>query len=188
MRTRALIALRGAAAAFLAGTAAAQSTPDIREIRGPKAVPLAGSSLWLTVLAGVLIAAALGAFIWYLLRHRRPTLTPSQQALKGLEEARSLMQPGSAREFGIAASEVIRRYIERRFGMIATQRTTEEFLQALLQSPEAALSQHRALLAEFLQQCDLIKFAGAGGALSDLESLLSSARGFVQATSGPSTP
>ena len=95
------------------------------------------------------------------------------------------MQPATAREFGIAASEVIRNYIEKRFNVIATQRTTEEFLQTLLQSSNEALARHRALLAEFLQQCDFVKFAGASLASTDMEALLQSARRFVLETSEP---
>jgi hypothetical protein len=92
------------------------------------------------------------------------------------------MLPATAREFGIAASEVIRGYIEKRFDVVATQRTTEEFLQTLLQSSNDALARHRSLLAEFLHQCDFVKFAGASLAVTDMESLLRSARGFVLET------
>jgi hypothetical protein len=92
------------------------------------------------------------------------------------------MSPATAREFGIAASEVIRSYIEKRFAVIATQRTTEEFLQALLQSSNEALARHRSLLAQFLQQCDFVKFAGTSLAVTDMESLFQSARSFVSAT------
>ncbi len=41
---------------------------------------------------------------------------------------------------------------------------------------------HRSLLAEFLHQCDFVKFAGASLAVADMESLLRSARGFVLET------
>jgi hypothetical protein len=95
------------------------------------------------------------------------------------------MSPATAREFGIAASEVIRSYIEKRFDVIATQRTTEEFLQTLLQSSNEALARHRALLAEFLQQCDFVKFAGASLAVADMEALFQSARSFVLETGKP---
>ena len=93
------------------------------------------------------------------------------------------MNPATAREFGSAASEVIRDYIERRFNVISTQRTTEEFLQALLEGSNETLIRHRPLLADFLQQCDYVKFAGASLAASDMEALLNSARGFVVETS-----
>ena len=80
--------------------------------------------------------------------------------------------PATAREFGIAASEVIRSYIEKRFNVVATQRTTEEFLQSLLQGSNETLARHRPLLADFLQQCDFVKFAGASLAAADMEALV----------------
>jgi hypothetical protein len=98
------------------------------------------------------------------------------------------MQPATAREFGTAASEVIRTYIEKRFDVIATQRTTEEFLQTLLQGPNEALARHRSLLAEFLQQCDFVKFAGSSLAVTDMEALFQSARSFVRETGEPTAP
>ena len=168
---------------LLAGTASAAGEGDIRDIRGPKTL-LAGSSM----IPAVIVVVALCAYIVWR-RRRRGTrarsLTLAEQALARLEETRPLMRPDSAREFGIAASEVIRNYIERRFNVIATQRTTEEFLQALLQTSNEALARHRALLAGFLQQCDFIKFAGASLAVADLEALFQSARGFVLETGEP---
>ncbi|MGA8705445.1 MAG: hypothetical protein WB646_00505 [Steroidobacteraceae bacterium] len=92
------------------------------------------------------------------------------------------MHPETARAFGIAASDVIRDYIEKRFEVVATQRTTEEFLQALLQSPQGTLVRHRPLLTQFLQQCDLVKFAGDSLAATDMESLFQSAHRFVLET------
>ena len=171
--------------ALLAGSALAESAEDIRDIRGPKSVP--GSWVLPAVLAGVVVAALCAYAVWRR-RHRavrRRDLTISEQALEGLERARPLMRPATAREFGIAASEVIRNYIEKRFDVVATQRTTEEFLQALLQNSNEALARHRALLAEFLQQCDFVKFAGASLGAADLESLFRSARGFVLETGEP---
>ena len=162
----------------------ARADEDIRDIRGPKSVLVQSGWMPAVVVGAIIVVAVLAYFIW---RRRGRGVAPrrltlSEQTLERLEKTKPLMRPESAREFGIAASEVIRDYIERRFSVIATQRTTEEFLQALLQSTNEALSRHRALLAEFLQQCDFIKFAGTSLALADLESLFQSARGFVLAT------
>ena len=171
----------------LAVGAFARAEEDIREIRGPKSV-LAGSWVPPAVLVGALLVALGAAYVIWRRRHReaRPrNLTLSEQTLERLEGTRPLMQPATAREFGIAASEVIRNYIEKRFNVIATQRTTEEFLQTLLQSSNEALARHRSLLAEFLQQCDFVKFAGASLAVADMESLFQSARGFVLETGEP---
>jgi hypothetical protein len=171
--------------ATLAGGPLAQAEEDIRDIRGPKAVP--GSWL-LPALLAVAIGVALCAYALWRRRQRgtrRRSLTLAEQALERLENTRPLMRPATAREFGIAASEVIRNYIEKRFEVIATQRTTEEFLQTLLQSSNETLARHRALLEEFLQQCDLVKFAAQSLAVTDMEALFQSARGFVLQTGEP---
>jgi len=171
--------------ALLSGSALAESAEDIRDIRGPKAVP--GSWVVPAALVGALVLALCAYAVWRW-RHRedrRRPLTLMEQTLERLESTRPLMRPATAREFGIAASEAIRDYIEKRFDVVATQRTTEEFLQALLQSSNEALARHRALLAEFLQQCDFVKFAGSSLAVTDMESLFRSARGFVLETAEP---
>ena len=172
--------------ALLLGAALAEAEEDIRDIRGPKAVT--GSWVLPAVLAGAIVIALCAYAVWRR-RHRgtpRRSLTLSEQALERLENTRPLMRPATAREFGIAASEVIRNYIEKRFEVIATQRTTEEFLQTLLQSSNETLARHRSLLEEFLQQCDLVKFAAGSLAVTDMESLFRSARGFVMETGEPS--
>jgi hypothetical protein len=171
--------------ALLLGAALAEAEEDIRDIRGPKAAP----SSW--VLPAVLAGAIVVALCAYAVRRRRHRETPgrsltlSEQALERLENTRPLMRPATAREFGIAASEVIRNYIEKRFDVIATQRTTEEFLQTLLQSSNETLARHRSLLEEFLQQCDFVKFAAGSLTVTDMESLFRSARGFVLETGEP---
>ena len=146
-------------------------------------------------LVPALFAAAAVAALWvYVVWRRRrrrisaPTLSLADRTLQRLDNTRPLMRPDTARAFGIAASGLIRDYIEKRFEVVATQRTTEEFLQALLQSPNEALARHRSLLAEFLQQCDLVKFAGDSLAVADMESLFSSARRFVLETGETSIP
>jgi hypothetical protein len=172
--------------ALLLGAALAEAEEDIRDIRGPKAMP--GSWVLPAVLAGAIAVVLFCAYSVWRRRHRGTgprSLTLSEQALERLESTRPLMRPATAREFGIAASEVIRSYIEKRFDVIATQRTTEEFLQTLLQSSNEMLARHRSLLEEFLQQCDFVKFAAGSLTVTDMESLFRSARGFVLETGEP---
>jgi hypothetical protein len=176
------IAASCARLALLPAAALGETAEDIRDIRGPKAV----SASWVLPAAlAAAIAIALCLYVVWRRRHRataRRALTLSEQTLQRLDGTRPLMRPESAREFGIAASELIRDYIEKRFAVVALQRTTEEFLQALLQSPHAALVRHRLLLADFLQQCDFVKFAGNSLAVTDMEPLFQSARRFVLET------
>jgi hypothetical protein len=185
-------ALSGVLSAVLSvattATAVAQAVEDIRDIRGPKfTLPP-----WLlpAVIAGAVLLAFGGFRLWRRLRRRRQprVLLPFEVALQRLEEMRALMQPDDAREFSIAVSDVVRRYIEERFGVTATHRTTEEFLHDLLESSHAPLARHRALLSEFLQACDLVKFAGMSLTLQNMESLHHSARAFVLETAKPDEP
>jgi hypothetical protein len=170
------------------GVAAGDPSEDIRDIRGPKFI----LPWWLVpaLLAAVVIIALLGVGAWrWLRRRRRPrALLPFEVALQRLEDIRPLMQPQSVREFSTAVSDIVRSYIELRFDLIATHRTTEEFLRDLLESSKASLVRHRALLSEFLQQCDLVKFAGISLTPQTMESLHHSARAFVLETAQPEAP
>jgi len=168
----------------MTATASIGVAEDIRDIRGPK------TELTSAVLVPALIAGAVVIAIgFYIFRRRRGGGTPArkltllEQTLQSLERTRPLMNPATAREFGNAASEVVRNYIEKRFDVVATQRTTEEFLASLLQGSNDSLARHRPLLADFLQQSDYLKFAGASLGVADLEALFNSARGFVVETS-----
>jgi Domain of unknown function (DUF4381) len=159
-----------------------EAAQDIRDIRGLKAVP--GSWVVPALVAAAMVVALCAYLVWRRRRRatRAPALTLSERTLQRLDGTRPLMRPETARAFGIAASELIREYIEQRFDVVATQRTTEEFLQALLHSSNEALARHRALLTDFLQQCDFVKFAGDSLAVTDMESLFQSARRFVLET------
>jgi hypothetical protein len=164
-----------------AGTIAAPGVEDIRDIRGPIYV-LPG---WvLPALIGGAVLAALGLYGLWRARRKRTArvLLPHELALQRLEDISALMQPARAREFSIAASDIVRLYIEQRFSVTATRRTTEEFLRDLLGSSDAALARHQGLLGEFLHQCDIVKFAAQSLTLQNMESLRQSARAFVLAT------
>ena len=177
---------RAAAAALIgmvlgAGACAAPVAEDIRDIRGPKY--LLPDWLWSALLGGAVLLA-LGIYgLWRWRRSRAArVLLPYEIALQRLEEIAALMSPARAREFSIAVSDIIRLYIEQRFNVTATRRTTEEFLRDLLDSSDAALARHQGLLGEFLHQCDFVKFAALSLTQQNMESLRQSARAFVLAT------
>jgi hypothetical protein len=187
------IGRRFAAAAALssmsicAGFGAAPVAEDIRDIRGPRYL----LPDWaLPALAAAALLVALGVYgLWRWRRKRSaPILLPYEIALRRLEEIGALMQPARAREFSIAVSDIVRLYIEQRFSVTATRRTTEEFLHDLLKSSDAALARHQGLLGEFLHQCDFVKFAAQSLTQQNMESLLQSARAFVLATAETHDP
>jgi hypothetical protein len=164
-----------------AGVLAAPLGEDIRDIRGPIYV-LPEWALPALVVGAVLIALSIYG-LWRRRRNRAVrVLLPHELALQRLEDIGALMQPARAREFSIAASDIVRLYIEQRFSVTATRRTTEEFLRDLLGGADSALAQHQGLLGEFLHQCDVVKFAGQSLNQRNMESLRESARAFVLAT------
>jgi Domain of unknown function (DUF4381) len=170
-----------AKAALPATNVAPESDEDIRDIRGPKFV----LPPWVlpALVAGVAMLALAIYRFWRWRRNRRARiLSLHEVALQRLEDIRALMQPASAREFSTAVSDIVRNYIERRFDVTATRRTTEEFLRDLLDSPNASLARHQSLLGEFLYQCDFVKFAAMSLTVESMESLRQSARAFVLAT------
>lgn len=193
MRTRAAVglgmliiascALASAPSASPEAAASGVITEDIRDIRGPKSA-LAQEPLLPIVAMGAVILLMAGYATWRWRRNRSGTvaLLPFEIALQQLDRVRGIMRPEDSREFGGVVSDIVRRYIERRFDVTVTQRTTEEFMRGLMSSASTPLAEQRPLLAEFLQQSDVIKFAGSSVSLQDLEVLLQRARRLVQAT------
>lgn len=121
---------------------------------------------WVLIAVGAILAIA-GLLFW---RHqRRGPLrvgdeVPLSAHAKALRElARLRKAPRRTRSeieaFYVAVSHVLRLYLEERFGLRAPERTTEEFLSEL-ESGESLLTEHRYALRKFLEQCDLVKFAG----------------------------
>ena len=181
---RAARACVAVAIAVIAAFGAGAQTEDIRDIRGPKGI--FPTWLLLALAAGAALLALAGYGLWRWQRRRRVRkLQLFEIVLQRLEDIRPLMVPSSVREFSIAISDIVRRYIEDGFDITATHRTTEEFLRDLLGSSNVVLAAHRNLLADFLHQCDMAKFAGVGLSMRIMESLHQSARSFVIESSKP---
>lgn len=164
-------------------TAAAQE--DIRDIRPPIHIPYGW--LWAAYVAGGLALAGLGFAAWrWHQRHGQSRRKPLYElTLEKLEAVRALMVPGKGYQFSLAVSEIVRNYIERRFQARAAHRTTQEFLHDLLDESHAGLSVHKPLLADFLEHCDLAKFARWHLSVPQMETMYQSARTFVIETGKP---
>jgi hypothetical protein len=142
--------------------------------------------------AAVLVLAALCGFIWYCkkkqaARGRAKVVAQSfSDALAELERLFALVDQEQSRPYAIESSAIIRRYIEARFELEAPRRSTEEFLAEAGHSPKLAPT-HQALLGEYLQVCDLLKFARTFANRSELHHLHDAAVRFVKETHRPST-
>ena len=92
------------------------------------------------------------------------------------------MNPEMAERFSIMVSKTIRTYIEKRFGMKVTRKTTHEFITQVAAEPSNELNRHREQLREFLSHCDLSKFARYTFNQEQMEKMHQSAWRFVEET------
>jgi hypothetical protein len=160
-----------------------------RDITGTLAVPPRPLSLLeVAALAGGAALAGAGAVALYLaLRRRRarppPPLPPEVLALRELDQlnVEQWWAAGRVKEYYYRLTEIVRVYIERKFGLAAPEMTTEEFLKTLSRR-QTAVPYDRQRLAEFLKACDLVKYAAATPSREDAAAALAAARAFVNAT------
>jgi hypothetical protein len=138
---------------------------ELRGLRGPLAENPVSSRGFRLALVPLLLL--LGAGAWWLLRNlrRRARLRVKISAYDvAMQRLSSLQSRGwpkheQADAWYVELSDIVRRYIEDRYGVRAPDLTTEEFLREARQ--QLRLQQaHRDLLESFLSTCDRVKFAG----------------------------
>jgi len=137
--------------------------------------------LWIALAASVL--ALLVLLCLWLRPHR--LISPKsayELALEKLEKARALIREDDPMPYAVLVSETIRSYLGQRFQAPSTRRTTEEFLRQMEADRTTPLAGHRDLLRDFLQSCDLVKFARYQPTLTELEQVQQRATTFVTAT------
>jgi hypothetical protein len=157
------------------------SSGGLSDLAAPVPVPLP-AWVWPVVWSvAVLLLALLIWFIWRWIKSRPAPAppTPRSVALRALEKLRPQVHTTDPYAFSIEVSDVLRTYIGAAFGLYATQQTSPEFLAAISQSPKFS-DGDRQLLGEFLERCDLIKFARIDATTADSARLLESAMAFAR--------
>ncbi|HVU27681.1 MAG TPA: hypothetical protein VHG71_08090 [Verrucomicrobiae bacterium] len=160
-----------------------QAVNDIRDIKPPVEIP----NVWVWVWWGVAILIALIAvfLIWRWWKYRKanaplpPPIPAHVRAKQKLEEALALI--ANPKPFVIAVSDAARAYLEERFNFRAPERTTEEFLREL-SATDLLLSEQKESLGQFLESCDLVKFAKYEPGENELRGLHSAAVKLVEET------
>ena len=147
-------------------------------------------SRWVWIaLAALLLLAAAGAGIWRLLStprtflHHPPASPAHQIALEAIAalRAKNWIAQRHIEPFYIELSAIVRRYLEGRYGLRAPERTTEEFIRDALTARHLT-PPHRQLVADFLAQSDLVKFARHQPAEPDMHNALDAATRLVRET------
>jgi len=169
-------------------TAAAPAAPlpqglELKDIAPPIDVLPYPPWMVASALCAVLLLTALLA--WWLIRRirNRPPPLPESAiaiALRALESLAPTVDHQAPYAFSIAVSDVLRRFIETHYRLQALHQTSFEFLESLSHSSRFDQGD-QTLLAQFLEKCDLIKFARIDASRDDSAQLLSAARAFVQA-------
>lgn len=140
---------------------------DIRDVKGPLDMPRS----WLVVLLWIVTLAAIGATAYLLYRRmgrrpRAPVVAPpapirpahviAYEALDRLASS-GMLERGEVKPYYIAVSNVMRQYVEGRFGVPALELATHEVLDGLA---GAGLPDGRyGGFERFFETCDLVKFA-----------------------------
>lgn len=137
---------------------------DIRGIKGPVDLPVSLGGLF--ALAGALGLSGCAGLAWYFWLRKKAAPVPEETLLSPYDEAYQalrrlfdspLIREGKVKEYYFELSEIIRRYLERRFSFRATEKTTDEiavefkaiFLQETL----------KHAIRRFLEDADIVKFA-----------------------------
>lgn len=162
---------------------------DVREARGP--VEMVVSTFWrnVIILSVPLVIGLVALLIWYLRRRARmrPERTEpeiprpiAEVALERLAElaARLPETDEEAMVFYVELTEVIRVFIGKRYGFEAMERTTSEIGQAL--RIRAVSKPAGEAVTEFLNDCDMVKFAKAPADRDTASTAVETARAIVQ--------
>jgi len=159
----------------------------IKEIAGPVELP-SGPGVWLYLVGAVALILISGA-VFFILRLRRRKVeeaakVPAHElAYDELEKllAEGLIEKGHIKLFYFRISDILRHYIDNRFGLRAPERTTEEFLEEL-SSNSPFEHEHDKLLKEFLKHCDLVKFAEYQPTNDDIQRTFDVCKEFIAST------
>ncbi len=120
-------------------------------------------------------------------------MSPIERAWVELDRLlkRGLPGRGKYKDFYVELTMVVRRYVQRKYGIRAPHLTTEEFFAELVKSNNQTTEQSNSL-RRFLESADLVKFAGVEATPEMADEATDSARGYLKGdattpTSAPST-
>ncbi len=165
-----------------------QAIKDIKTIE--EAPPAPSSLLWLWITLAIL---ALAGALYYFLSKRKKEVVVNQKpepqipahilALKALDalKEKKLWQSDKFKEYHSELTDIIRTYIENRFGIPALEQTSDEVLMSISRSGlvDSTLNEK---LKQTLKLADMAKFAKAKPIASENELSLANAYEFVNQT------
>ena len=152
----------------------------LRRVESPIPWPLYGA-------IGAVLLVLLIVFIWHRRKNRPVVVVPPAPAHEIAFEALNHLRQtdfndqDAVRKYYFSLSAVVRAYVENRFGMNATDLTTEE-LVPFIQHELPVDAPLKNQLRSFLESTDAIKYAGGAAQESEIERAYEQALSFVEAT------
>jgi len=147
------------------------------------------SDYWWAWLAGLLLLAfgIYAYFKWYKkginplkpVKKRLPPYEEAMQALSNLK-SRNLWQNGQEKEYYTTLTDILRVYIERRFGINAVEMTSTQIMDKIRQNEDAHIAKEQ--LNNVLEIADFVKFANMHTLADDNEIAFQRAVNFVEQT------
>jgi hypothetical protein len=126
--------------------------------------------------------AAVVAAAWFLLRYlarriKEHRMSPIERAWVELDRLLKKGLPGRGRykDFYVELTMVVRRYVQRKYGIRAPHMTTEEFFEEI-----GSRGMRSEELRRFLESADLVKFAGVQATPEMADDATESARGYLK--------
>lgn len=148
--------------------------------------PPVGYSLiptWMVLVVVFVILSLIGGIIWWLVAQTRrraiPPQLPRHRALEALQRASLEIDTINPYQFSIRVSDILRSYVTDQYGLPVTRQTSVEFLERLQREGHFS-EEEKQLLEDFLNRCDLIKFARYDATVNDSRLLLEEATRFVE--------
>lgn len=140
------------------------------------------------LIASVVVAlSAIAVLLWLLVRWivrkiREHRMSPIERAWVELDRLIKKGLPGRGRykDFYVELTMVVRRYVQRKYGIKAPHLTTEEFLREIGQGSSACIPTGSKDLERFLESADMVKFAGVEATPEMADEATDSARKYLK--------
>jgi len=162
------------------------SPVELRDIHPPVLLPEAPDYTMLIASALFLLFVLAVLFWFFRLRKKNVSLPFAHEtALADLVRARTLMNAEQALQYAATLSDILRRYIENRFRIQTTRKTTKEFFAGLAGNPGKTailLEDHHDSLKNCLDQCDMAKFARCTPDRGSMDKMETAVQDFIEAT------
>jgi hypothetical protein len=137
---------------------------------------------WAVFLAAFTALSLIGGLVWLIARSRKSNAappSPRDRARAALDRIGAEIETVNPYQFSIRVSDILRAYVTEQHGLPVTRQTSIEFLERLRQTPKFS-EEENALLEDFLNRSDLIKFARYDATSADSRLLFEEAMRFVE--------